>query len=64
MLALILKSNQLAKKLVIKSLKKGLILFCFSMSQGCKNNTSTNITNKEIKISCDIILKTLDEIYN
>ncbi len=65
MLALILKSNELAKKLVIKSLEKGLILFWLLYeSRAVRITPPLNITNKEIKISCDTILKTLDEIYN
>ena len=65
MLALILKSNELAKKLVIKSLEKGLILFLLLYeSRAVIITPPLNITDKEIKISTDIILKTLDEIYN
>ena len=65
MLALILKSNELAKKLVIKSLEKGLILFWLLYeSTAVRITPPLNITDKEIKISSDIILKTLDEIYN
>jgi len=65
MLALILKSNELAKKLVIKSLEKGLILFWLLYeSTAVRITPPLNITDKEIKMSSDIILKTLDEIYN
>ncbi len=65
MLALILKSNELAKKLVIKSLEKGLILFWLLYeSRAVRITPPLNINDKEIKISTDIILKTLDEIYN
>ena len=65
MLALILESNELAKKLVIKSLEKGLILFWLLYeSRAVRITPPLNITEKEIKISTDIILKTLDEIYN
>lgn len=65
MLALILKSNELAKKLVIKSLDKGLILFWLLYEpRAVRITPPLNISEKEIKISCDIILKTLDEIYN
>ena len=65
MLALILKSNELAKKLVIKCLEKGLILFWLLYeSTAVRITPPLNITDKEIKISSDIILKTLDEIYN
>ena len=65
MLALILKSNELAKKLVIKSLEKGLILFWLLYeSKAVRITPPLNITDREIKISTDIILKTLDEIYN
>ena len=65
MLALILKSNELAKKLVIKSLEKGLILFWLLYeARAVRITPPLNISEKEIKISCDIILKTLDEIYN
>ena len=65
MLALILESNELAKKLVIKSLEKGLILFWLLYeSTAVRITPPLNITDKEIKISSDIILKTLDEIYN
>ena len=65
MLALILKSNELAKKLVIKSLENGLILFWLLYeSKAVRITPPLNISEKEIKISCDIILKTLDEICN
>jgi acetylornithine/N-succinyldiaminopimelate aminotransferase len=65
MLALILESNELAKKLVIKSLEKGLILFWLLYeSRAVRITPPLNITDKEIKISTDTILKTLDEIYN
>ena len=65
MLALILKSNELAKKLVIKCLEEGLILFWLLYeSRAVRITPPLNISDKEIKISCDTILKTLDEIYN
>ena len=65
MLALILKSNQLAKKLVIKCLEKGLILFWLLYeSRAVRITPPLNISNEEIKISCDLILETLDEICN
>ena len=65
MLALILKSNELAKKLVIKCLEEGLILFWLLYeSRAVRITPPLNISEKEIKISCDKILKTLDEIYN
>ena len=65
MLALILESNELAKKLVIKSLEKGLILFWLLYeSTAVRITPPLNITDKEIKISSEKILKTLDEIYN
>ena len=63
MLALILKSNELAKKLVIKCLEKGLILFWLLYeSRAVRITPPLNISNEEIKISCDLILETLDEI--
>ena len=65
MLALILKSNKLAKKLVIKCLEKGLILFWLLYeSRAVRITPPLNISNEEIKISCDLILETLDEICN
>ncbi len=65
MLALILKSNELAKKLVIKCLEKGLILFWLLYeSRAVRITPPLNISNEEIKISCDTILETLDEICN
>ena len=65
MLALILKSNELAKKLVIKCLEKGLILFWLLYeSRAVRITPPLNISNEEIKISCDLILETLDEICN
>ena len=65
MLALILESNELAKKLVIKSLEKGLILFWLLYeSRAVRITPPLNISNEEIKISCDLILETLDEICN
>jgi acetylornithine/N-succinyldiaminopimelate aminotransferase len=65
MLALILKSNELAKKLVIKCLEKGLILFWLLYeSRAVRITPPLTISNEEIKISCDLILETLDEICN
>ena len=65
MLALILKSNELAKKLVLKCLEKGLILFWLLYeSRAVRITPPLNISDEEIKISCDIILETLDEICN
>ncbi len=65
MLALILKSNELAKKLVIKCLEKGLILFWLLYeSRAVRITPPLNISNEEIKISCDLIQETLDEICN
>ncbi len=65
MLALILKSNELAKKLVIKCLEKGLILFWLLYeSRAVRITPPLNISVEEIKISCDLILETLDEICN
>ncbi len=63
MLALILKSNELAKKLVIKCLEKGLILFWLLYeSRAVRITPPLNISDEEITISCDLILETLDEI--
>ena len=65
MLALILKSNQLAKDLVIKCLEKGLILFWLLYeSKAVRITPPLNISENEIEIACDIILKTLEEISN
>ena len=65
MLAIILKSNQLAKDLVIKCLEKGLILFWLLYeSKAVRITPPLNISENEIEIACDIILKTLEEISN
>ena len=65
MLALILKSNQLAKDLVIKCLEKGLILFWLLYeSKAVRITPPLNISENEIEVACDIILKTLEEISN
>ena len=63
MLALILKSNQLAKDLVIKCLEKGLILFWLLYeSKAVRITPPLNISENEIEIACDIILKTLEAV--
>ena len=65
MLALILKSNQLARDLVIKCLEKGLILFWLLYeSKAVRITPPLNISENEIEIACDIIVETLEEISN
>ena len=60
MLAIILKSNKIANKLVIESLKKNLILFWLLWEKRAVRITPPlTISKKEIKKGCDIIISIL-----
>ena len=63
MLALIMKNKIIANQLVTKSLESGLILFCLLFeSKAVRITPPLTVSNKEIKLGCKIIIKTLDKI--
>lgn len=63
MLALILSSNRVAKELIKRCIKKGLILFGLLWKENAVRVTpALNISHEEISIGCQIILEVLDEI--
>ncbi len=63
MLAIILKSNKIANKLVIESLKKNLILFWLLWEKRAVRITPPlTISKKEIKKGCDIIISILNSM--
>jgi|TARA_B110000438_G_scaffold61458_1_gene61725 acetylornithine/succinyldiaminopimelate/putrescine aminotransferase len=63
MLALIMKNKIIANQLVIKSLESGLILFWLLFeSKAVRITPPLTVSNKEIKLGCKTIIKTLDKI--
>ena len=63
MLALIITSEELAKKLVRIALERGLLLFFLLFEKRAVRITPPlTISKKELKKGCDTILKILDEI--
>ncbi len=63
MLALIFKSNKIANKLVLESLKKNLILFWLLWEKKAVRITPPlTISKKEIKKGCDIIISILNHM--
>ena len=63
MLALIFKSNKIANKLVLESLKKNLILFWLLWEKKAVRITPPlTISKKEIKKGCDIIISILNSL--
>lgn len=63
MLALILSSKRVAKELINRCIKKGLILFGLLWEENAVRVTpALNISRSEINRGCQIILETLDEI--
>ena len=63
MIALILKNHKIATKLVLNSLKKGLILFWLLYeNKAVRITPPLTISNSEIKKGCKIILDTLNSI--
>ena len=63
MLALIFKSNKIANKLVLESLKKNLILFWLLWEKKAVRITPPlTISKKEIKKGCDIIISILNSM--
>ena len=63
MLALIMKNKIIANQLVTKSLESGLILFCLLFeSKAVRITPPLTVSNKEIKLGCKTIIKTLDKI--
>jgi acetylornithine/N-succinyldiaminopimelate aminotransferase len=65
MLALILKDKEVANNLVIKCLEKGLILFYLLFeSKAVRITPPLTINKKEIKLGCQIIINTLNQMDN
>ena len=63
MLALIMKNKIIANQLVTKSLESGLILFWLLFeSKAVRITPPLTVSNKEIKLGCKTIIKTLDNI--
>ena len=63
MIAIILKNHKIATKLVLNSLKKGLILFWLLYeNKAVRITPPLTISNSEIKKGCKIILDTLNSI--
>jgi len=63
MLALIMKNKIIANQLVTKSLESGLILFWLLFeSKAVRITPPLTVSNKEIKLGCKTIIKTLDKI--
>ena len=65
MLALILKDKEVANNLVIKCLEKGLILFYLLFeSKAVRITPPLTIKKNEIKLGCQIIINTLNQMDN
>jgi len=63
MLALIFESKEIADKLINECIKEGLLLFWLLWEKkAVRISPPLNITKKEIKIGCDIIIKVLNRI--
>mgnify|MGYP006283368637 CR=1 FL=1 len=63
MLTLILKSPELANELVLKAKEENLILFWLLFEKKAVRITPPlTITNKELKMGCELILKILNEL--
>ncbi len=64
MLAIILKTPELASQLVLKCLEKGLLLFWLLFEKKAVRITPPlTITEEEIQKGCKIIIETLEELY-
>lgn len=62
MLAIIVESNELASKIILSSLKKGLLLFWLLFEgRAVRITPPLTISNKEIEKGCQIILETLND---
>lgn len=65
MLAAIVKNSEIATKIVLRCLKKGLILFFLLYEDRALRITPPlTISDTEIKKGCKILLETIDEIVN
>ena len=62
MLALIVETSEMANKIILKSLKKGLLLFWLLFEgKAVRITPPLTISDKEIKEGCDIILSVLND---
>ena len=63
MLALIVDTPEIASKIILKSLEKGLLLFWLLFEgKAVRITPPLNISDNEIKMGCDIILEVLEEV--
>lgn len=63
MLALIVDNPELASKIILKSLNKGLLLFWLLFEgKAIRITPPLNISNEEIELGCKIILEVLEEV--
>ena len=63
MLALIVETPEIASKIILQSLKKGVLLFWLLFEgRAVRITPPLTISEEEIKIGCKIILEVLDEI--
>ena len=63
MLAIIMESPEIASKIILKSLEKGLLLFWLLYeSNAIRITPPLNISNKEIIKGCEILLDVIDEV--
>ncbi len=63
MLAIIVETPEIASKIILKSLEKGLLLFWLLFEvRAIRITPPLNISNNEIKKGCDIILSVLKEL--
>jgi len=63
MLALIVDNLELASKIILKSLNKGLLLFWLLFEgKAIRITPPLNISNEEIELGCKIILEVLEEV--
>ena len=63
MLALLMESPEIATKVILKCLDKGLILFWLLFEgRAIRITPPLNITNSEIKKGCQLLLETIDEV--
>jgi len=63
MLALIVDTPEIASKIILKSLEKGLLLFWLLFEgKAVRITPPLNISNEEIRLGCKIILEVLEEL--
>lgn len=65
MLAVVVRSNELATKIILRALAKGLILYWLLFEgKAIRITPALNISEEEIKKGCEILLEVLNEVVD